>query len=153
MSARAAALDEDAAPLMSQGTTILRVGVSSAHAPSPDSGFRTSVDDAATTPDSAVPLPAPQSGPKAETPLLHALPALAFWCVTSWFMILSNKMLFDGPFRFPLTLMVCHTGLAAIATGISESGERLAALPLREPAIAYLRSARDRVARHASCCD
>lgn len=48
-------------------------------------------------------------------------------------MIVSNKMLFDGPFRFPLTLMVCHTGLAAFATGISEFGERRV-LPVRDPA-------------------
>jgi hypothetical protein len=55
----------------------------------------------------------------AEKPLMQALPILGAWCVTSWIMIITNKMLFNGPFAFPLTLMVCHTGLAMVATTLA----------------------------------
>ena len=102
-------LIENSASVQIRGAPGVAISISS-----PQSPRGQSITTSTVSPTVSPPVPS-------ETPILHALPALGLWCLTSWMMIITNKMLFDGPFRFPLTLMVCHTGTAVVATSFMRS--------------------------------
>ena len=78
---------------------------------------------AAALPDSSSAKPDPSSGalppakvPTAEASLAQSLPVILFWITMSCSVILFNKYLYMGTFKFPLTLTAIHMGFATLAT-------------------------------------
>ena len=69
-------------------------------------------------PDSSGGVPLAKTVAHTEASLASSLPVILFWITMSCAVILFNKYLYMGTYKYPLTLTAIHMGFASLATGL-----------------------------------